>query len=312
MDRRSWGFLLALSAIWGVSYLLIKIGLRDLSPEMVAFCRIALAALVLLPIAVSRSALAPLRGRGRWLVLLAGIQVAAPFLLISAGEGEISSSLAGILVASAPIFTAVLALRLDREERSEGSRLAGIAIGIAGMITLFGLDLTGSGSAALGGMAVVLAGFGYALGGFILKARFSDVPPIGLVAGVMTVSAALLAPAALLTAPAELPALGPVAAVAVLGIVGTGIAFVIFYWLIARVGPARATLVAYIAPGFAVIYGATLLDEAITAGKLIGLALILAGSWLGAGKPEGLPDERPSEPAYSPLYDAARRSGATR
>jgi len=111
----------------------------------------------------SRGELAPLRGRLRVLALLGAVQVAGPFLLISAGEGAISSSLAGILVATAPIFTALLALRIDRDERSEGTRLAGVGIGIVGVVALFGLDLTGSGSAVLGGLAVVLAGAGYAV-----------------------------------------------------------------------------------------------------------------------------------------------------
>jgi drug/metabolite transporter (DMT)-like permease len=281
VDRRSWTLLLSLSAIWGVSYLLIKIGLRDLSPEVVAFARIALAALVLLPIALARGAFKALRGRLGWVVALGAIQVAGPFLLIAAGERSISSSLAGILVATTPIFTAILALRLDREERSEGTRLVGIAIGIAGVIAIFGLDLSGSG--LLGGLAVVLASVGYAVGGFILKARFADAPAIGVVAGVMSASALLLAAPAFATLPSEAPALGPVAAVAALGVVGTGIAFVIFYALIARVGPARAMLVSYVAPGFAVVYGAWFLSEPITAGKVVGLAAVLAGSWLGAG-----------------------------
>lgn len=283
MSRRNWGLLLTLSAIWGVSYLLIKIGLRDLSPEIVACGRIGLAALVLLPFAASRGALRPLRERVGMLFVLGAIQIAGPFLLISAGEGEISSSLAGILVATAPIFTAILALRVDREERSEGIRLLGVVVGIVGVAALFGLDLTGSGSTVLGGLAVVLAGLGYAVGGFIFKARFSDVAPIGVVAGVMTASALLLLPAALATLPADAPALGPVAAISALGVVGTGIAFVIFYDLIATVGPARAMLVSYIAPGFALIYGAIFLSEGITLGKVIGLTLIVAGSWMGVG-----------------------------
>jgi drug/metabolite transporter (DMT)-like permease len=273
--------LLVLSGIWGGSYLLIKIGLRDLSPEVVAFARIALAALVLLPIAAQRGALAPLRGRLGWVVALGAIQVAGPFLLIAAGERSISSSLAGILVATTPIFIALLALRLDPEERSEGTRLLGVAIGIAGVVALFGLDLAGSG--ALGGLAVVLASVGYAVGGFILKARFSDAQPIGVVAGVMTASSLLLLPLALATLPGSAPSLGPTAAVVALGLLGTGVAFVIFYSLIARVGPAKSMLVSYIAPGFAVVYGAWFLSEPITAGKIIGLAAIIVGSWLGIG-----------------------------
>ena len=281
MDRRSWLLLLGLSAIWGVSYLLIKVGLRDLSPELVAFARIALAALVLLPLAAHRRALEPLRGRIGWVVALGAIQVAGPFLLIAAGERSISSSLAGILVATTPIFTALLALRIDPEERSEGTRLLGVAIGVAGVIAIFGLDLSGSG--VLGGLAVVVAGVGYAIGGFVFKARFSDAPPIGVVSGVMAAGAVMLLPPALATLPSSAPSLGPLAAVVALGLFGTGLAFVIFYALIAKVGPARTMLVSYIAPGFAVVYGAWFLSEPITAGKALGLVAVLAGSWLGAG-----------------------------
>jgi drug/metabolite transporter (DMT)-like permease len=302
VHRRHWGLLLGLSAIWGASYLLIKIGLRDMSPGMVAFSRIALAALVLLPIAAARGALAALRGRIPGLFVLAGVQVAGPFLLISAGEGSISSSLAGILVATAPIFTAMLAPWVDPEERSQGTRLVGVAIGIVGVAALFGLDLTGSGSAVLGGLAVVLAGLGYAIGTFIIKSRFADVPSIGLVAGVMASSSLLLVPAAALGLPGSMPGLGPVAAVVGLGIVGTGLAFIVFYALIADVGPARATLVAYIAPGWAVVYGAIFLSESITAGKVIGLVLIVAGSWLGAGRAN--PVRRP-EPEATPQPGSA-------
>jgi drug/metabolite transporter (DMT)-like permease len=309
VDRRSWLWFLLLSSIWGASYLLIKIGLRDLSPEMVAFTRIALAALVLLPFAASRGELAPLRGHLRVLALLGAVQVAGPFLLISVAEGAISSSLAGILVATAPIFTALLALRLDRDERSEGSRLAGVGIGIVGVAALFGLDLTGSGSMVLGGLAVVLAGVGYAVGGFVVKSRLRDAPPIGIVAVVMGASALLLAPAALATLPSSAPALGPVAAMAGLGIAGTAIAFVIFYSLIASVGPAKAMLVSYIAPGFAVVYGAVFLSEGITAGKIIGLSLILAGSWLGAGGAQPVAAQ-PSAEASAAAF--ARSEAATR
>lgn len=313
MSGRSWIWFCALASIWGASYLLIKIGLRDLSPEMVAFTRIALAAAFLLPFAAWRGELAPLRGKLGVLSALGAVQVAGPFLLISAGEGAISSSLAGILVATAPLFTALFALRLDPDERSEGSRLLGVGIGIAGVVVLFGLDLTGSASAVLGGLAVVLAGAGYAAGGFIVKSRLREAPPIGIVAVVMGTSALLLAPAALATLPSSAPGLGPVAAVAGLGIAGTGIAFVIFYSLIARVGPARAMLVSYVAPGFAVIYGAAFLSEGVTAGKLIGLALILAGSRLGAGGAQaGSPAKAPQPSPELASAAFARSEAATR
>lgn len=307
MDRRSWLWLALLASIWGASYMFIKIGLRDLSPAMVAFTRIGLAAAVLMPIAAARGALRGLRRHIPVIVLVGAVQVAGPFLLIALGEQEISSALAGILVATAPIFTAVLAIWVDHEERSEGARLVGIVIGIAGVVALFGLDLSGSGSALLGGLAVVLAGLGYAVGGFLVKHRLAAAAPIGVAASVMVASTMLLLPAAVLTAPSSFPALGPVAAVTALGVVGTGFAFALFYTLIGRVGPARSFIVAYLAPGFAVVYGALLLDEQITGTTLVGLALILGGSWLAVegaswrrGEAAALPGSAPV-PAPNPV-----------
>jgi drug/metabolite transporter (DMT)-like permease len=309
MDRRSWSLLVLLAAIWGASYMFIKIGLRDLSPAMVAFIRVALAAAVIAPIAAHRGAMPGLRGMVGILALVAAIQVAGPFLLIGLGEQEISSALAGILVATAPIFTALLAIWVDHEERSQGLRLVGIAVGIAGVVLLFGVDLGGSGNALLGGLAVVLAGLGYAIGGFLVKHRLSELQPLGMTVAVMAASALLLAPAAIATAPTDAPGVGPLAAVAALGVAGTGIAFVLFYGLIAHVGPAKSFLVAYLAPGFAVVYGAALLDESVSAATIAGLALIVAGSWLAA---EGrLPRRRSYAAPLAPV--AARRSeSATR
>jgi drug/metabolite transporter (DMT)-like permease len=284
VDRRAWTLLLILGAIWGASYLFIKIGVRDLSPAMVAWARIALAALVLVPLAQRSGALAAARGSGLgWLCLVGVIQVAAPFFLIGAAEEEIDSGLAGILVASAPLFTALLAIRFDQEERSSGWRLVGILLGLAGVAVLLGVDLNGSTAELLGGAAVLLAGLGYAVGGFLVKRRLAAVPPIGLAAWVMLASSLVLLPVALATAPGSAPGIGPVAAVAVLGVLGTGIAFAIFYDLMGSVGPARTFIVTYLAPGFAVAYGALFLDELITASTIAGLVLILGGSYLAAG-----------------------------
>jgi drug/metabolite transporter (DMT)-like permease len=283
VDRRSWTLLLALAAIWGASYLLIKIAVGDLSPAMVAWVRIALAAAILVPVAARQGALRAARDGAGWLALLGAVQVAGPFVLIGAAEEEIASGLAGILVASAPLFTALLAIRLDAGERSTGLRLVGILLGLVGVAVLLGVDLGGTGSELLGGLAVLLAALGYAIGGFMVKRRFATAPPVGVAAWVMVASTILLLPVALATLPSEAPSLGPIASVVGLGVVGTGIAFAIFYDLMRRVGPARTFIVTYLAPGFAVVYGALFLDERITAAILAGLALILAGSWLAVG-----------------------------
>jgi drug/metabolite transporter (DMT)-like permease len=176
----------------------------------------------------------------------------------------------------------ILAVWVDHEERATGLRLAGVAAGFGGVVTLLGLDLGGSGAAVLGGLAVVLAGLGYAVGGFVVKHRLRSVAPQGLAAAVMVASSLLLLPAALASAPSQAPGIGPLAAVAALGVLGTGVAFAIFYELIARVGPARSLLVAYIAPAFAIFYGLVFLDEAITGATIAGVVLIVGGSWLAA------------------------------
>jgi len=292
MTRRSWTLLVVLAAIWGASYLLIKIGGRDLSPPMIAFGRIALGAAVLVPLALRAGALRELDGLWGVIAVVAVAQVAAPFLLIALGEEEISSSLAGILVASAPIFTAILAVFFAQEERSEGARMLGVIAGLGGLVLLLGLDLGGSAPELLGGLAVVLAGLGYAIAGLLAKRRLTRVAPLGIAAIVLAVSTVLSLPAALLTLPDAMPGAGPIAAIVALGVVGTGIAFAIFYELIATVGPARTFLVTYMAPVFAVAYGVLLLDEEFGLVTLAGLVLILAGSYLAAGG--GVPGRRRS------------------
>lgn len=283
MTRRSWTLLVALAAIWGASYLLIKIGGRDLSPPMIAFGRIAFGAAVLVPLALRAGAMRDLGGLWSVIVVVAIAQVAAPFLLIALGEEEISSSLAGILVGSAPIFTALLAIFFAQEERSQGPQLLGVMIGLGGLILLLGLDVGGSGPELLGGLAVVLAGLGYAIAGLLAKRRLGRVAPLGIAAIVLGVSTVLSLPAAMLTLPDGMPGAGPVAAIIALGVIGTGIAFAIFYELIATIGPAKTFLVTYMAPIFAVAYGVVLLDEEFGLVTLGGLVLILAGSYLAAG-----------------------------
>ena len=308
VDRRAWTLLISLAAIWGTSYMFIKIGVRDLSPAMIAWARVALAALALVPIAAYRRQLR-LPGAS-WIALtgLAAVQAAGPFLLIAEGEQEISSALAGILVASTPIFTALLAVRFDQSERSEGLRLVGVLLGLAGVVVLLGLDLGDSSDQLLGGAMILLASLGYAIGAIIAKRHLADLPPTGIAAWVMVASTVLLAPAAIATAPESAPGLGPVAAVAALGVIGTGVAFVIFYDLIASVGAARTFIVTNLAPAFAVVYGAVLLGEALTAATIAGLVLIVGGSYLAA---EGRMPWRPRISGVEPQPPAEACAAST-
>ncbi|MEJ7876696.1 MAG: DMT family transporter [Solirubrobacterales bacterium] len=282
MDRRSWTLVLALGAIWGASFLFIEIGLRDLSPAMVAWARVALAALVLVPFAWYRGQLRVPGATVGLIAVLSAIQVAVPFVLIARGQEEITSSLSGILVASTPLFTALLAIRFDPAERSEGVRLWGVIAGLVGVGLLLGIDLSGTAAEALGGALVLLASLGYATGGIVTKLRLPGAPGTGIAAWVTLSATLLLTPFAIADAPAEAPGLGPVVAVAALGIIGTGFAFAIFFDLMTTIGPSRTFIVTYLSPAFAVVYGATLLDEPISVATLAGLALIVGGSYLAA------------------------------
>jgi drug/metabolite transporter (DMT)-like permease len=270
--------------MWGASYLFIKIALDDLGPAAIVFTRTALAALVLLPFAIKSGGMAPLWRLAPGLFALGAIQVAGPFLLISAGERHIASSLAGILVASAPIFTAIMAIWIDSSERLHPRGVVGVAIGIVGVALLLGVDIGGSGAALAGGLMVVLASVGYAIGGFALKKYFTGQQPLALVASTMTASAILTLPLALLDPPSHV-GLDTVGAMAALGLGGTGIAFVIYYTLNHAIGPTRTSLVAYVAPVFAVVYGVTLLDESFGLTTAVGVLLIVGGSWLAASAP---------------------------
>jgi len=283
MTRRSWILLLALSALWGSSYLFIKLALEDdLSPALIVSVRTALAALVLLPLALQRGALGGLRANAAPILLLAVVQMAGPLLLIAAGEQSISSSLTGILVATAPIFTFLLAFAQEGQERASGLSLAGVALGIVGVALLLGLD-SGGGAALGGGLMIVAASFGYAIGGWVVKRQVRDVQPVAMVGATAAVAALLTAPAALLSLPSHFPCFKASSSLFVLGVLCTGVAFVIFYSLVSSDGPARASLVGYIAPGFSVVYGVTLLSESFTVTTAFGLVAITGGSWLAAG-----------------------------
>jgi drug/metabolite transporter (DMT)-like permease len=282
VHRRAWVLIGVLAALWGASYMFIKVGLDDLSPVWIVFVRTVLAALVLCPIALSRGVLGSVRPVIGWVLALGVVQIAGPFLLIGLGEQHVTSSLAGILVSAVPIFTALLALRFDADERARGWALVGIVIGIGGVALLFGVDLTGGTAAVLGGVGILVASLGYAIAGMVTKHRLHGVAPLAIVSYTMLTAAVLMVPLLPFSAPDHAPALDTIGAMLALGVGGTGLAFLLFYTLVHEVGPARTTLVAYIAPGFSVAYGALLLDEPITAATVAGLVLILLGSYLGA------------------------------
>jgi drug/metabolite transporter (DMT)-like permease len=274
--------LVATAAVWGSSYMFIKVALDDFSEGAIVCLRTALGAALLLSFAAHRGVLGHIRGRVGWMTIIAFVQVVAPFLLITYGENRISSSLTAILISSVPIFTALLALRFDHAERSQGWALVGIVIGIVGVALLFGLDLSGSEDELVGGAMMLAAALGYAISWMLVKHKMAGAAPEAVAGGTMAVAALVTAPLLALSPPSGTPSFDAVGSLLALGAGGTGIAFVLYYTLIAEIGPARASMVGYVAPAFSIVYGVALLGEELTPAAVGGLALILAGSWLGA------------------------------
>lgn len=280
MSRRYLVYLLALSGIWGASFLFIKVGVRDYAPAALVFFRVLFAALTLAPLAAALRMVGGLRASWRELAIMAALNSAIPFWLLSFGETRIDSGLAAVIQAAAPIFTVLIAIRYDPSQRARGTRLAGILVGFLGVALLVGAQRGGDVIAAL---AVVATALCYAAAALFGGRRLAHLPPLGMAFGTMVAATLLIAPFGLAQLPGEAPGWKPTLSILVLGVVGTGIAYILYYAIILGAGASRAILVTYLVPAIALLYGAVFLDEAVTAVALGGLALVLAGVALGTG-----------------------------
>jgi drug/metabolite transporter (DMT)-like permease len=298
MTPRQIALLAALSAIWGGSYLLIKYALEDFSAPMIVWGRTALAALVLL-IALrgaARGALADMRRRPNWALVLGTVSVTAPFLLITFGEHEVPSGLTAVLISPAALFVALFAPFIDPSERIDRRQAAGLMTGLLGVAIVVGVESISTLGQFLGALAMIGAAACYALGGFVVKGRYGRLTSMQTSFVSLSVASLVTLPIAVATAPSEAPGLGSSAALLALGVVGTALAFVIFYKLIAEVGAGRASLVSYLAPGVALFYGAIFRDEPITVAAVGGLVLILGGVALASRR------SRDPEPVASAVH----------
>jgi drug/metabolite transporter (DMT)-like permease len=281
MSARAWIAFAAVSTLWGIPYLFIKIAVDDgVPPAFLSWVRVVLGAAVLLPLAWRAGVLGAVRGRWRWIAVFAVFEITIPFPLIAAGEKHVSSSLAAIIVAAAPLFVALLALRYDPEERATGTRLAGLVLGLAGVVALVGIDVAGRADELLGALAILFSAFCYAVGPMVLKRHFADVDPRASMGGALAIAAVALLPAVAVDPPASMPSGEALLSLAVLGLFCTAAAFVFYGALVAEAGPGRALVITYVAPVVAVALGVAVLGESLGAGAIAGLLLILAGSWL--------------------------------
>jgi drug/metabolite transporter (DMT)-like permease len=285
LSARTWIVMVAVSALWGSSFMFIKVALEDVTPSFIVLSRVALGALVLVPIALSRRAL-PVGRRAFAILMLVGlVQIDVPFLLVAVGEQDVTSSLAGILLASGPIFTVLLAAMFVPSERLAGRALIGVVAGLCGVCVLLGGDVGGDDDALRGGSIVLVACLGYAAGPLIVRRRLPELAPLTVATGIIGLGALACLPLLPVAWPEQTPDLETIGSLLALGVGGTGAAFLLYFVLVAEIGASRASVVGYIVPAFSVLYGVSLLSEPFTAAVGSGLALILFGSWLAARAP---------------------------
>jgi drug/metabolite transporter (DMT)-like permease len=277
MTRRGWILFFALGVIWGLPYLLIRVSVREVSPPLLVFVRTAGGAILLLPFVARRERIAQLLAHWRPLLAYTVIEIGVPWFLLFDAEKRLSSSLAGLLIATVPIFGAVLA-QATKTDKLDRRRVSGLALGICGVAALVGFDVHGSNLIAALSLAVV--SFGYALGPWVLARHLSDLPGISVVAGSLVLCAVAYAPIALTDLPTRKLSSSVVASMVTLTVLCTAIAFVVFMSLIKEVGAMRTTVITYVNPAVAVLLGVSVLGEQFGLSTAIGFVLILAGSFL--------------------------------
>lgn len=290
--------ILLLAAVWGASYLFIKVGVEGgFSPAALMAGRTLIAAAALLPYLLltmgARPALAALAASWRAALVLGVLNAALPFWLVAWGETHVDSGVAAIAQATVPICSLLIGLPFLAHERIGARRVAGVALGLAGVVVLAGAHPSGDSLAVLGTLAVVAASVSYASAGVYGQLRISGTPGPVLATGSMIAGFAILLPPALVQLPTEAPTAGAVASLLALALAGTAAAQLVLFRVLRLYGARRLSLVTYLMPGMAIVYGAVFLDEPLTVAALGGLTLILTGVALGSGALR--PGHRPAE-----------------
>lgn len=286
MSRRGWVLFVLMGVIWGLPYLLIKVSVREIASPMLVEMRTGGAALILLPIAIARGELKSVLRHVPAVIAFSLAEICLPWLFLFDAEHRLSSSLAGLLVAAVPLVGAVIG-RVTGADRLDLRRLIGIFVGLAGVAALVGLDVGASNAWAAASMLVVVVG--YAFGPWIVSHYLSEVPGLAVISAGLLLCAVVYAPVAATEVPSRPLSTSVILSVAGLTVICTALAFVVFFALIAEVGPVRSTVITYVNPAVAVLLGVTVLNEHFGPGTAIGFVLIVTGCVLSAGRRAEVP-----------------------
>jgi drug/metabolite transporter (DMT)-like permease len=280
MSAKAWVAFAALGVIWGIPYFFIKVAVQELSPFVIAWGRVTLAAAILLPVAWHRGALRSAGAHLGAILAFAIVEFVVPFSAIGVGERWIDSSTTGILIASVPLTVTVISRYFGLHEPLETWRLVGLVVGLLGVVALLGLGTVSWPLGWAGVGCMLLATVGYAVGPLIIQKYLKGLDSLGPIALSLCASSVLLLIPAALSLPARMPSAFALTSIVVLGALCTAVAMLFLFYLVSHAGPARATVITYINPIVATLLGVMLLHEHLGVGGLMALSFILLGSWL--------------------------------
>ena len=313
MSRRGWVLFISLSIIWGTPYFFIKVAVADMEPQFIVAARLAIAALVLVPIAIRSGGLGELRGHWPVIFTLAIVEMVIPFGLLTWAETKVTSSLAGMVIAAVPTLTAGIAATLGLSDKLDKIRMVGLALGISGVALLLGLDVGASSLLAV--LALLGVALGYAIGPILVNTRLGHLPGPAVMGAATTIAALVYLPWLVLSFPGTDASAASWASVGTLGLICTAVAFLVFFALVAEVGPTRTSVITYLNPVVALALGVTVLGEPITIGMILGFPLVLLGSVIATRAPRAVAETLGPPPTSAELaadHDPANETGPTR
>lgn len=286
MSRRGWILFFTVGLLWGIPYLLIKVAVEELSAPAIVFSRVVIGSLILIPMAIKRGSLNSALKNMKHVFPYALAEMVGPWILITAAEQKITSGLAGLLVATVPIWSTILASINGDKTVWHHKRLFGMLIGFVGIVLVVGIEsITGNNSFVAIAM-ILLASSLYAYAVIRVQKKIPEVDGIAINGVAMAITALIYLPFVIANHPASTPSFKVIAAVTGLGLLPTALAFILFFILLKEIGPARASLVTYLNTAFAIVLGVVLLGEPLTLGIALGLPLVLIGSYFASRKPQ--------------------------
>jgi drug/metabolite transporter (DMT)-like permease len=284
LTKVGWGRFLLLGFLWGIPYLFLKVAVEEISAELIVFARVFIGGLILLPLAIKKGRLLVARRYWPFLILYSITEIIGPWYLITHAEKEISSGLTGLLVATVPIWSAILASLFGDHTVWHKSRLFGLIIGFIGVVAVVGIESFGGKQDIFSIGMVIFAAMGYAYAINMINRRIPHIPGIAINTWAMIITSIVYLPFAIATWPSAMPSVEAIGSVISLGVLCTAAAFIVFFKLVAEVGPPRASLITYLNTAVAVLLGVILLGEPITLGIALGLPLVLIGSYFASRK----------------------------